>query len=63
MDISTRDDMGGMDMSPTSTSKTNQDYAQDYWYFIAAVVGLFLVIRVVNFIQNWSRYVNPVGHG
>ncbi|KAI1075365.1 ferric reductase like transmembrane component-domain-containing protein [Whalleya microplaca] len=52
--------MGGMDMGDMSTSSdvfmaTNKAFALGYWYFIAAIVGLFLLIRAVNFAQNWTR--------
>lgn len=47
--------MGGSDMSSNSFQSTNMRLARAYWYFIAAVLGLFLMIRAVNFIQNWLR--------
>ncbi|KAH9906426.1 ferric reductase like transmembrane component-domain-containing protein [Xylariomycetidae sp. FL2044] len=34
---------------------TNIAYAHGYWYFIAAVLGLMLVIRGVDYAQNWLR--------
>ncbi|KAI1373360.1 ferric reductase like transmembrane component-domain-containing protein [Hypoxylon crocopeplum] len=50
-------DMGGMDMSMSSgeMSRTNKAYAKGFWYFVAAAVALFLVIRAINFVLNWSR--------
>jgi len=30
----------------------NEETAQGYWYFIAAVLGLLLLIRGINFAQN-----------
>ncbi|KAI0165461.1 ferric reductase like transmembrane component-domain-containing protein [Hypoxylon sp. FL1284] len=30
-------------------------YARGYWYFIVAALAFFLLIRIVNSVQNWSR--------
>ncbi|KAL7627218.1 ferric-chelate reductase Frp1 [Parahypoxylon ruwenzoriense] len=48
-------DMDGMSMSPSGVSDTNKAFAKGFWYFVAAAVALFLLIRVVNFVQNWWR--------
>ncbi|KAI1486436.1 ferric reductase like transmembrane component-domain-containing protein [Biscogniauxia mediterranea] len=55
MDDMDMDGMGGMSMSTNSFQTTNIDFAQGYWYFIAAVVGLLLLIRTINLAQSWLR--------
>ncbi|KAK9777191.1 putative Ferric-chelate reductase [Seiridium cardinale] len=56
------DDMDmGMDMSMDSMSSSgmfqdvNMSLAQTYWYLIAGVMGLLLIVRLLNYGQNWSR--------
>ncbi|KAI2464128.1 ferric reductase like transmembrane component-domain-containing protein [Annulohypoxylon bovei var. microspora] len=60
------DDMGDMSMGggmdDEDWPKTNQTYAKQYWYFIAAAVALFLVIRTINFALNWSRLRKSKSH-
>lgn len=51
-------DMGDMD----TIQPTNMAYARGYWYFIAAAVALFLVIRTVNFVLNWSSLRRSKAH-
>ena len=51
--------MGGMDMPPNSFQSTNMKLARAYWYIIAGVVGLLLAIRIIDFCQNWLRWVDP----
>ncbi|KAI1496473.1 ferric reductase like transmembrane component-domain-containing protein [Biscogniauxia marginata] len=46
---------GGMSMSTNVFQTTNIAFAQGYWYFIAAVMALLLLIRAINFAQNWLR--------
>jgi hypothetical protein len=46
----------GMNMSSDPMFRThNQVLAQGYWYIIAAVVGFILLLRVLDFYQNWAR--------
>jgi hypothetical protein len=48
----------GMDMSSNGTFRTyNQILARGNWYVIAFFVGIFLLLRVVEYCQNWSRFV------
>ncbi|KAI5918367.1 ferric reductase like transmembrane component-domain-containing protein [Camillea tinctor] len=47
--------MGGMSMSSNSFQTTNIRFAQSYWYLIVAIVGLFLLIRIINSTQSWLR--------
>jgi hypothetical protein len=35
----------------------NEETAQGYWYFIAAVLGVLLLARGINFAQNTIKYV------
>jgi hypothetical protein len=46
--------MGGMSSGGTF-KPTNMALARDYWYLIAGVLGLVLVVRVVNYCQTWVR--------
>ncbi len=53
-------DMGmmgmGMDMSSDPMFRTyNQVLARGLWYIIAAVVGFMLLLRALDFYQNWAR--------
>ncbi|KAI2602784.1 hypothetical protein GGR54DRAFT_633750 [Hypoxylon sp. NC1633] len=53
-------DMSDMADMPTATgSKSitaiNEAYARDYWFFIAAAVALFSLVRIVNFAASWTR--------
>ncbi|KAI1413555.1 ferric reductase like transmembrane component-domain-containing protein [Hypoxylon sp. FL1857] len=41
---------------------TNMAFARGYWYFIAASVALFLVIRIINFALGWSRLRRSKSH-
>ncbi|ETS76799.1 hypothetical protein PFICI_12186 [Pestalotiopsis fici W106-1] len=57
-------DMDGMDMSMDSMSSsgmfqaTNMSYAYTFWYLIAAVMGMLMVVRLLNYGQNWARLRN-----
>ncbi|KAK8124274.1 ferric-chelate reductase [Apiospora kogelbergensis] len=46
---------GGMDMGSGMFSKDNQALARAYWYIIAGVLALLLLIRLVNSGQHWLR--------
>ncbi|KAH6654901.1 ferric-chelate reductase [Truncatella angustata] len=46
--------MGGMSSSGMFQD-TNMSLAQTYWYLIAGVLGLLLIVRAINFSQNWIR--------
>lgn len=54
-------DMSGMDMSMDSMSSsgmfqtTNMSYAYTYWYLIAGVMGTLMIVRLLNYGQNWIR--------
>ncbi|CAJ2510292.1 Uu.00g061920.m01.CDS01 [Anthostomella pinea] len=49
-------DMGGTSMTSTNVFQaTNIAFAQGYWYFVAAAVALLLLIRIINYAQNWLR--------
>jgi hypothetical protein len=43
---------GGM-----SDGDLNKFLALTYWYLIAGVVGFLLIIRAVNHLDGWLRYV------
>ena len=48
----------GMDMSSDPMFRTyNQVLARGYWYIIAFVVGIFLLLRAMEYYQTWSRLV------
>jgi hypothetical protein len=48
----------GMDMSSDPMFRTyNQVLARRYWYIIAFVVGVFLLLRAMEYYKNWSRLV------
>ncbi|KAK7987315.1 hypothetical protein PG989_007630 [Apiospora arundinis] len=46
---------GGMDMGSGMFSKDNMALARAYWYIIAGVLALLLLIRVINSGQHWLR--------
>ncbi|KAK3368620.1 hypothetical protein B0H63DRAFT_78602 [Podospora didyma] len=48
-------DMGGMTMGPSLFQTTNKALALDFWYIIAAVVGVLAVCRAVNFYESQRR--------
>lgn len=52
-------DMMDMDMGSASLGGDitiiNQAYARSYWYFVAAALVLFLIIRIINFVLYGSR--------
>ncbi|KAI1144409.1 ferric reductase like transmembrane component-domain-containing protein [Hypoxylon sp. FL0543] len=41
---------------------TNMGFARGYWYFIATAVALFLAIRSINFVLNWSSLRRSKAH-
>ncbi|KAI1818856.1 ferric reductase like transmembrane component-domain-containing protein [Poronia punctata] len=43
------------DHSPPGFGAANEGAAQGYWYFIAAVVGLLLCVRGINYVENTIR--------
>ncbi|KAK8090480.1 hypothetical protein PG997_005441 [Apiospora hydei] len=45
--------MGGMDMGSGMFSQDNMALARAYWYIIAGVLALLLLIRLVNSGQHW----------
>ncbi|KAF4633683.1 hypothetical protein G7Y89_g4425 [Cudoniella acicularis] len=46
----------GMDMSSDGMFRDyNQVLAQGFWYIIAAVIGFMLLLRGLDFYQNWAR--------
>ncbi|KAH8674327.1 hypothetical protein BX600DRAFT_378742 [Xylariales sp. PMI_506] len=47
--------MGGMSSSSDLFIVVNRPLAQDYWYLIAGVLGLLLMVRALNYGQNWLR--------
>ncbi|KAK8048125.1 hypothetical protein PG994_009855 [Apiospora phragmitis] len=46
---------GGMDMGSGMFSKDNMALARAYWYIIAGVLALLLLIRLANSGQHWLR--------
>ncbi|KJR89165.1 metalloreductase [Sporothrix schenckii 1099-18] len=47
-----------MDMMMMGTNMfqtTNMALARTYWYIVAAVVGAFVVVRIVNYYDSWVR--------
>lgn len=46
---------GGMDMGSGMFSQDNIALARAYWYIIAGVLALLLLIRLVNSCQHWLR--------
>ncbi|KAI1101544.1 ferric reductase like transmembrane component-domain-containing protein [Jackrogersella minutella] len=55
-------DMSGMFMGVEDLSTPPRAYAKGYWYFIASVIALFLTIRTINFILNWSKLRKSRSH-
>lgn len=49
--------MEGMDMGTNVFQTGNMALARDFWYIIAVVVGIILLIRAVNFYQSQLRFV------
>lgn len=52
--------MSGMDMDSSSDPLFrvfNQKLARGYWYIVAGVVGVILLLRTVEYYQTWSRSV------
>ncbi|OIW32866.1 hypothetical protein CONLIGDRAFT_154650 [Coniochaeta ligniaria NRRL 30616] len=47
--------MEGMDMGTNVFQTGNMALARDFWYIIAVVVGIILLIRAVNFYQSQLR--------
>lgn len=61
MDMSSMEGMG-MDMSSDPMFRTyNQILARGYWYIFAFVAGILLLLRAIEYHQNWSRYT-PKNH-
>jgi hypothetical protein len=52
-------DMGGMQMGTNMFQTGNMALARDFWYIIAGVVGLLLMVRAVNIYQAQVRFVSP----
>lgn len=50
-------DMGSMDMGTNVFQTGNMALARDFWYIIAVVVGIILLIRAVNLYQAQLRFV------
>ncbi|OTB05001.1 hypothetical protein M426DRAFT_73129 [Hypoxylon sp. CI-4A] len=55
MDMDDMGDMDGMSMGNTDFTSVNKSYAKGYWYIVAAIIVLFLVIRTINFVLHWLR--------
>ncbi|KAI1805568.1 hypothetical protein F4811DRAFT_551626 [Daldinia bambusicola] len=53
--------MGGMSMGGDMTT-TNKAYARYYWYFVAASLAMFLIIRIVNSVLFVSRLRRSKSH-
>ena len=48
----------GMDMSSDPMFRTyNQILARRYWYIVPFVVAIFILLRAIEYHQNWSRLV------
>ncbi|EFX02778.1 ferric-chelate reductase [Grosmannia clavigera kw1407] len=47
--------MDDMNMSMSSWQPTNMSLARIYWYIIAGIVGMLMVVRGVNYYQNSLR--------
>jgi uncharacterized membrane protein YhaH (DUF805 family) len=47
----------GMSMGTNVFQAANMALARDFWYIIAVVLGIFVVIRAVNFYQAQMRFV------
>lgn len=50
-------DHGGMQHGDNSFSVRNKALARDFWYIIAAVLALLLLVRLVNYAHYWLRCV------
>ena len=46
-----------MDMGSGMFQTKNMALAHAYWYLIAGVLGLLLVVRAVNYLQTQTRQV------
>lgn len=46
-----------MDMGTNMFQTGNKALARDFWYIIAVVMGIILLIRAVNFYQSQMRFV------
>lgn len=44
-----------MMMGTNMFQSTNMALARTYWYIVAAVVGAFVVVRIVNYYDSWVR--------
>ncbi|KAI1644055.1 ferric reductase like transmembrane component-domain-containing protein [Daldinia loculata] len=59
-------DMMDMDMGSASLGGDitiiNKAYARSYWYFVAAALVLFLIIRIINFVLYGSRLRRSRSH-
>ncbi|CAK7200937.1 ferric-chelate reductase Frp1 [Sporothrix eucalyptigena] len=44
-----------MMMGTNMFQTTNMSLARTYWYIVAAVVGTFVVVRIVNYYDSWLR--------
>lgn len=53
MDMMSMDPIG--DIEPPDLTNPNVWYSIVYWYLIVAVIGVFFVIRIVNFVLIWFR--------
>lgn len=48
----------GMDMGSDGMFRPyNQIMARGYWYIITFVVAVFILLRAIEYHQNWSRLV------
>lgn len=50
-------DHGGMQMGDNSFSARNKALARDFWYIVAGVLALLLLVRLVNYGHYWLRFV------
>ena len=54
--------MGGMDMSSDGMFRgTNSGLARLFWYLIAGVLGLFLLLRAISVSTVYHRFVDSAG--
>ncbi|KAL1897350.1 ferric-chelate reductase Frp1 [Sporothrix stenoceras] len=44
-----------MMMGTNMFQSTNMALARTYWYIVAAVVGAFVIVRIVNYYDSWVR--------
>jgi hypothetical protein len=47
----------GMAMGTNVFQTGNMALARDFWYIIAVVMGIIVLIRAVNFYQSQTRFV------